>query len=515
MMNLDNDALRRILAQERHQSVTLSQQADNELIPAPEFDRGIFPEPYRSYLDAASAAIGVPPETIAIPILVNIGGLIGNRLAVLLKRGFVQYPALWAAVVAEPGTAKTPALNAARALLDALQGEWWEHYQHARVQYDADLSSWENVPKSERGAKPVAPVLRSAFTTDATLEALVLILTATFGLTLQHDEIETFVRSMNQYRAGADKQRWMSMWASAPLKVDRRTGDSVYIRRPVVGVTGGIQPDLLQKLHTGDGSRDGFIDRLILIRPEVRRRGWSEDETDPALLEAVVCSLRSLDARLNQTLIDSEVNEVAVLLHPDAKRQWAYWYDGNGAEIEASTGLRAGFLSKLPLQVARCALILHAMANIDDPRRMISAETMNNAIWLGGFFVAHWDRCLPLLGGQVANSITRLPARIMRILNNPDDQDLRGWVARATLSKRLGNVLADDLSDALASLLADGGVEHRIEPTATKPREEWRVSQDSRHWGNSNFPTEKGDSPNNPNVELSIEPDDHDWAEVE
>lgn len=72
----------------------------------------ILPQPFASYVLGHAAAIGVPVEMIALPFLANVGSLIGNRLAVQLKQGRLHYPTLWVGVVAPPGAAKTPALNA-------------------------------------------------------------------------------------------------------------------------------------------------------------------------------------------------------------------------------------------------------------------------------------------------------------------------------------------------------------------------------------------------------------------
>lgn len=52
-------------------------------------------------------------------------------------------------------------------------------------------------------------------------------LDSTPGLSLQHDELAGFVRSMDQYRGGkgADRQKMLSFWAATATKIDRKGGN--------------------------------------------------------------------------------------------------------------------------------------------------------------------------------------------------------------------------------------------------------------------------------------------------
>ena len=43
------------------------------------------------------------------------------------------------------------------------------------------------------------------------------------------------------------------------------TGGTVYVTHPVTGVYGGIQPDRAKDLHSTDGSRDGMVERFLLV----------------------------------------------------------------------------------------------------------------------------------------------------------------------------------------------------------------------------------------------------------
>ncbi|MGC4107023.1 MAG: DUF3987 domain-containing protein [Thermomicrobiales bacterium] len=446
--------------------------------PAPPFRIDILPDRIADYVRAQAAAIGVPVEMIALPLLANIGALMGNRIAIQLKAGFRQYAALWVGMIAPPGAAKTPALNAGRAPLDVLQGEWYDTYRTQRAEYEADLERWSAAPKGERGTKPTPPSMRHAYSTDATIEAIAAMLQTTYGLSLQHDELVSFIRAMDQYRSGkgADKQKFLSFWAGTPAKVDRRTGEPIYIRHPVVSVVGGIQPDLIADLRDRNGKEDGFIDRFLLIRPDVMRRGWSEDEADPALLDAVVTDLRTIDKNLMPEPDAKPDQFETVRLHSEARHLWIDWYNTNERRVAGAMGLHAGILAKLPLQVARIALILNTIWNIEDPGRMVSASIMEAAIWLGEFCLTHWERALPLIGQSVPAVGENLPTRIIAILRDEATAENDGWVSRSVVYRRLRNVSPEDLTTALDALYADGLADTQTIETNRKPREEWRAT---------------------------------------
>ena len=105
----------------------------------------------------------------------------------------------------------------------------------------------------------------AAATPDATLEALAPMAAGSPGVAMGRDELVSWVKACDAYRAGrgGDRQAWLSIWAGAPLKVDRKTADPIYVPRPVVGVAGGVQPDLLTELNDEAGRRDALVDRFL------------------------------------------------------------------------------------------------------------------------------------------------------------------------------------------------------------------------------------------------------------
>lgn len=477
---------------------------DSATLKVPPFPIEVLPEHARAYVESQARCIGVPTEMIAMPLMAFFGSMIGNRLFIQLKSGFHQYASLFLAIVAPPGSAKSPALNAARWPLDKLQTEAHTLYKALVLQFDAETERWQAKPKDERGEKPIRPKLRHFYTTDITIEALVGILEVAPGVAIVRDELLGWIKSMDQYRGGkgSDRQQYLSLWAGSPIKADRRSGEPIYQIHPVASIVGGIQVDFLRDLHDKDGRRDGLVERLLLIRSDITSSGWTEDELDPELLDRIIALFRQVDRVLSpvDTGADAEAGR-GLQLSTEARHLWIAWYNENDMLKGDTAGLRHGFYSKLPLQVARFALILNTLWNPDDPQRLVSKERMADAIELGEYVRAHFDRTLPLIGDVSPGHAGGTEGRVLRVLRIEGEKAIDLWVSRRSILQKLGNVKADDLTAALNRLADAGTVESRQEVTSTKPREEWRLTGTTpeRDIG-------MGESPNSSNC--SIEEDE-------
>jgi hypothetical protein len=440
--------------------------------PIPEWPAGIYPEPLDRYISAQGKSIAVPPEMIAVPAMVMAGSTIGSRLYLTLKRGWNELPTLSAGVVSPPGTAKTPAMLAAQWPVNAIQKELVEQHKANVASFESELEQWAEQPKGKRGSKPVRPRLKHLYTSDATIEALVGILSESQGVAFLVDELLSWIHRFDAYRGGkgGDRQQWLSLWSGSPIKADRKGAETVYCAYPVASIYGGVQPDMMRKLHSPDGGRDGLVERVLLFQPDVSPSRWTDDDVDPELLEPVKDLFRSLHS------IGLPDDRLGFNLSRQAKDAYTGWYDELQDQVEATGGLRRGFLSKMPSQVARIALILNTLWNPDDPQRLLTEQRMLDAIAVGEYFIGQLDRVLPLIGDSSRMHHTGLAGRIIRILKRESVAGVEGWVRRSVITKRLGNVHSDELSHQLEELRLDGILDHRTVKTNTRPAEEWRIS---------------------------------------
>jgi hypothetical protein len=471
----------------------------------PEFPLDVLPSPVRAYVQAAAESLSVPAEMVAVVLLALAGALIGNRLHLVLKTSWREYATLYLAIVARPGSAKSPALNLAKWPLDALQKDAHDRYTEQIAAYEAERARWKAGGQKQGEPEPEKPRLRHYFSTDLTVEALAGMLAGVPGVAVVRDEISGWVAAMDQYKGGkgSDRQQYLSLWSAQTLKVDRKSGGSLYVPEPVACVVGGIQPDLAGMLHDAAQRRDGFVERILPVVPDVEPARWTDAAPSTEQYRDVLAVFRVLDQLGYPTARNGPGPPCGhgVNLSPEARALWVSWHDENSELIAASEGLAAGFYSKLPAHVARLALILHALWQPDDPRVMVPAERMQDAIELGEFFRVHIRRFLALLHAATPPCTAGTETRVLRILRKAKDDEYGGWVARTTVYRGLRTVTAAELTTALDRLVEAGRIEWRSATTATKPGDEYRIAHSHNSQYSDSGRTAGANSANSANSE--------------
>jgi hypothetical protein len=234
--------------------------------PTPtEFPSVVLPGAAWRFVDEAAAALHCPPDYLALPALVLAGAAVGASRALEVKPGWCERPALYGAVVAPPGTAKSPAVRTAAAPLYREQARLHEKYRR-------DLQDYQEA--EEKGARPAEVTL---CVSDVTTEKLAEVLHANRrGVVMVRDELTALVSSMNQYKGGgkgADRQFYLSAWAGEPVIVHRKgqQAGSVFVEHPFLAIVGGLPPDLLSRLRGERDVSDGWMDRILFAYPEPPR----------------------------------------------------------------------------------------------------------------------------------------------------------------------------------------------------------------------------------------------------
>ena len=351
------------------------------------FPSDVFPEPLQRYVEQVSEAIGVPADFVAVPLLASLGSAIGTSRRVEIKSSWRELPTIWVAVVGDPGTAKSPALEWGTRGVKERQKAWKSENERQRA--TTLLSQGDEKGKD----KPKPPALRQSFTTDSTVEALADVLQANpRGVLYCQDELAGWVRAFNQYKTsgGADRQVWLGIWNSATTLINRRNRtEPLHLERPFVSVAGAIQPDLLGELKAEGGRDDGFLGRVLFSYPEAQPALWTDAEPDADVIKR--------HDRIFKKLFDLQAsysgNPRTVRFAPEARKLFVEFYNRNAVEINSPGfpySLR-GAWAKMAGYCARLALILHmtsvASGNTDDEE--INEESMDGAIRLIGYFKSH------------------------------------------------------------------------------------------------------------------------------
>jgi hypothetical protein len=310
-----------------------------------------------------------PADYPGVALLAVAGACAGATRRLQVKQDWEEFPCLYTAVVAEPGGKKSPSF---RPVLSPV----YRRQKDASLRHEAD----KDTP------------LQHFYTTDFTREAMnKLLLESRRGVLLLQDELVEWIGGMNQYRSGkgTDRQYWLKVWSGAPVKVDRKGADTIYLHDTFVGVLGGIQPDMLSDLVDRLKREDGFVHRLLVCYPrEDEEDDLSDDVLDPCLRDAweATCNrLYSLDFADGQEPVD-------VRFTPEAFASWRAWYRGHQAQLKHPEFPRhlKGPWKKFKAYCARLALVVRLLdpANADGTQPVTCGD-VDRAVTLVDYFKSH------------------------------------------------------------------------------------------------------------------------------
>ena len=113
--------------------VDLSVAAEGKMEP---FPVDALPPVVADYVVAAAKALAVDVAMVAVPLLATLGGCIGNSRRILLKKGWSESACVWACVVADSGSGKSPALDAATGFLMRRQRQEHRAWEQAMREWE-------------------------------------------------------------------------------------------------------------------------------------------------------------------------------------------------------------------------------------------------------------------------------------------------------------------------------------------------------------------------------------------
>ena len=154
------------------------------------------------------------------------------------------------------------------------------------------------------------------------------------------------------------------------------------------------------------------------------------------------------------------------------------WYDQNVGLAQQVTGLMTGVYTKLPVQLARIALILWCFRRPMDPTtERLDAETMAGAIELIEYFRAHAHRVMTHFGVSVIAKSGGLTGRCYHVLCEALGERLTSTQISSALG---GHVSAANYERALDELVTLGLAEFEKVPVkggeGGRPSKRWRVA---------------------------------------
>lgn len=254
-----------------------------------DFPLEVFPNAVQRMVGDTAESLCVHPDMLATAILPVVGTLIGNSRRILTHSPPWTEPArIWAAVIADPGGKKSPALGRLMGPLSRIEDTLEEFHRH-------QIQEWKHLPKTDRPPPPKPIRLIVSDITTATIRDR--LSTHGRGILAYRDELTGWLETISRsnFGGGGDRQQWLELWPeSAVLRVDRKTdSESTVIRKAFVGLLGGIQPDKLRHIAGRDGD-DGMLDRFLLSQPPFIEEEWGTPPVEKLVLDAYADLVQAL-----------------------------------------------------------------------------------------------------------------------------------------------------------------------------------------------------------------------------
>lgn len=369
--------------------VSSEESGETERTDLCEFPLEVYPESLASFCQAVTDRTDSPLDFPGVASLVVGASSIGASRRVKIVPGWYEAPCFYAAIIAPPGSGKSPAIGRVQ--------------RPVILRQEAAYREWKHKMERLTGARTeTKPILEEYYTTDITVAAVTHRLANNpKGILLASDEIMSWVKSFGQVGLGNDQDFYLSIWNGQPVKVDRKTGDCpvTWISYPYISVLGGVQPKRLPELSSGGRGDDGFLDRFLFSFPEIKTmKPWMPKDyhgtgTDDLLLSAWEGAVtRLFDLGL--------LNEKPQIIHL-TQAGWNHacdWFNNSVLRELEDTGFPEylrGFWLKLKAYYFRFALVLeyiHWAYSTDPEPTVISIDSLRRAEKLVEYFKCHARR---------------------------------------------------------------------------------------------------------------------------
>jgi hypothetical protein len=263
------------------------------------------PSPIRPWLLAASDGAGTRPDHVMLPLLGVGSAIIALARRVEASPTFVQPFAMWVSVCGPSGTGKTPGFEVITRALTSVEDARSDKIQRLKLKHENEVERakqarklWQSqcaeamkdnppreMPSMPESACEIPPFQAPVISLQSvTVEAAVKLLQARpRGILIALDEIAGLFLNMCRYSGGSDREFYLSSWnGSTPYRCERVSRDGGYVKRVMIGITGGIQPD---KVVAAFGRDDGgaMYARMLFGWPEraeyrpMPRDGFADD----------------------------------------------------------------------------------------------------------------------------------------------------------------------------------------------------------------------------------------------
>jgi hypothetical protein len=375
----------------------------NEFVPFPVDE---LPPVLAQFCREVSQSIGCDSSYPALIALAVCASSIGTSRQVCLKKGWFAPCLLWTVLIGESGSQKSPPFRLAMKTVNARQADdilgfnrEIAKYNVQQANYTKELKAWKTARDGEQPRPPEKPTRRRCIMQDSTIEALAPILQDNpRGVLMGRDELSGWLAGFDKYSskksgASSDVPKWLEIYNCESITIDRKTGEPqdrhMYIKRPSVSITGGIQPGILARCLTDEHKENGLQSRLLMTYPPRGKKQWRDDELSEATEQAYAKMVQDLFLLQGDTDSAGEARPATLTLTAEARALFKAYVNTTGEEQASLHGHAASQWSKLEEIPGRLAIVIHCVKQVTtgvDDFWKIDGSTMRSAIALAEWF---------------------------------------------------------------------------------------------------------------------------------
>lgn len=352
-------------------------------VKTPDFPIHIFPQQLQQIITSYCSTLNLNIDYAAVTVLYAFSVALGGHYSLTVKRGWVELPTLFVALVGKPGINKSGPISIFTQPLEKLEKDLFKRFLDEYSKFKKVRST-----KKENGDLSVIseePVRRQLVIKDATQEAMLKALYDNpHGFAGIYDELAAFLKSFNKYKSGGgDEEVMLSLFSGKSISVNRKSSEPIFIEKPFISIIGSIQPQVLINLLGNNKIDNGLTHRFLFAFPDHVIREDLSDEDVPEYIE-----------ELYQTFINRIL--ISEFFHADGYPAQKISLSKDGYEAykifrrrindtinnEKSDAI-SGIYAKLDTYSLRIALILHIMRigcnEPDIDPYQVSADTFQKA----------------------------------------------------------------------------------------------------------------------------------------
>jgi Protein of unknown function (DUF3987) len=454
----------------------------------PDFPLDVFSVDWQAWLANAAHGAGTTVDHVVVPLLAVASSLIGTARLIKPSKSWPAPFTMWTAVVGYSGTGKTPGLDVTKRALTKIErdrrariGELRRVHESKAEQARAAHKAWKAaVQAAVEDNKPAPPMPADAdipadfieprlYVSNSTVEKIAVLLKARpRGMLMIIDELAALFLNLARYSGGTDREFWIEAWNGKYYVVERMSRETVAINHLLVGMTGGFQPDKLNRSFGADA--DGIHTRMLFAWPTVPKFQKLTDDVDEVEPEFYNTLTRLIDLPAEQ---NGELLISLIGLTNDARNDFEDFRKYVHDEKKSLDGRDREWWAKAPAHVLRlCGTLAYLdwarrtagqPVIVDEPNQ-IDARFVKAAVKLvREYFWPHARAALRQIGFSERHANAR---RVLRwIRGNSKTEISREDVRRDALGQRLD---AEETQKLIDGLVKSGWL--RESPSASGPR---------------------------------------------